>query len=356
MVCGAGAAGAMHALVLRTAGVQIRGVFDPDPGRARALAEMHGAEVFASEEALFRCDANIVCVTSPPPLHVAQAEHAARAWSSSSAAASRPTAERILFVEKPLATTREELTRLLEVPGCVPIVQWRAGRALRAVRAAIAQGELGPAPSVSADLAWSRDEAYFAAGRGTLAQWGCGVLLSVGVHAIDAIGWAMGRRFRAAHGVLERAGTGAATEIETRAAMLMVFEGGGLASVRATFDAGPDATCLSFAGGGVTATIRGGELDPTASSVEWACADNARLTRLRALESGASGATAPPLLVPFLMDAVAALAAGAAPGACDALPGVRDVWDAHAAILDVYAMSASAAVTSVGVRPSSASR
>ena len=316
----------MHALVLRTAGVRIAGVFDPDPGRARALAEMHGgAEVYASASALFRSDANMVCVTSPPPLHVAQAEEAAAA-----------RAGRVVFVEKPLAVTKDELTRLARVPGCVPIVQWRAGRALRAVRAAIAQGELGPAPSVSADLAWSRDAAYFAAGRGTLAAWGCGVLLSVGVHAIDAIGWAMGRPFHAVHGVLERP---PGVEIETRAAMLLAFDGGGLAAVRATFDAGPDATCLSFAGGGVTATIRGGELDPTASAVEWSCADEARLLRLHAIEAGASGATAPPLLVPFLRDAVAALDAGAEPGACDALPGVRDVWDAHAAILDVYASS-----------------
>jgi predicted dehydrogenase len=322
VVCGAGAAGAMHALVLRTAGVRICGVYDPDPGRARALAEMHGAEVYASEAALFRSDASMACVTSPPPLHVAQAEQAAAA-----------RAGRIVFVEKPLAVTKGELARLARVPGCVPIVQWRAGRALRAVRAAIAQGELGPAPSVSADLAWSRDAAYFAAGRGTLAAWGCGVLLSVGVHAIDAICWAMGRPLRGARGVLERP---PGVEIETRAAMLLTFDGGGLAAVRATFDAGPDATCLAFAGGGVTATIRGGELDPTASAVEWSCTDDARLARLRAIEEGASGATAPPLLVPFLRDAVAALDGGAEPGACDALPGVRDVWDAHAAILDVY--------------------
>jgi predicted dehydrogenase len=319
----------MHALVLRTAGVRIAGVFDPDPSRARALAEMHGAEPCASEEALFRLDADLVCVTSPPPFHVAQAEHAARL----AVGRARP---RIIFVEKPLATTRDELTRLARVPGCVPIVQWRAGRGLRAVRAAIAQGELGPAPTVSVDLAWSRDAAYFAAGRATRAAWGCGVLLSVGVHAIDAICWAIGRRVSAAKGMMPAVAAGAAVEVETRAAMLVGFEGGALAAVRATFEAGPDATCLAFAGGGVTATIRGGELDPTASAVEWSCDDASRLARLQALEKDASGAVAPPLLVPFLRDAVAALEQGAGPGTCDALPAVRDVWDAHAAILDVY--------------------
>ncbi len=324
VVCGAGAAGAMHALVLRTAGLAVAGVFDPDPTRARALAELHGALVCATEDALFRLPAGVACITSPPPLHVAQAEHAQRVG----------PAGRVIFVEKPLAVTHGELARLARVPGVVPIVQWRAGRALRAVRAAIAQGELGTAPTVSVDLAWSRDAAYFAAGRATRAAWGCGVLLSVGVHAIDAVCWAIGKPVRAARGVVERA---PGLEVESRAAMLLAFEGGGLAAVRATFEAGPDATCLAFAGGGVTATVRGGELDPTASAIAWACDDDARLARLRAIEIGASGSTAAPLLVPFLRDAVVALERGATAGACDALPCVRDVLGAHAAILDVYA-------------------
>ena len=320
VVCGAGAAGVMHALVLRTAGARIAGVFDPDPSRARALAEMHGCEAHASEASLWDTPAELACIASPPPHHVAQAERAARFG-------------RVVFVEKPLATTRAELARLARVPGCVPIVQWRAGRALRAVRAAIARGELGPSPTASVDLAWSRDASYFAAGRGTMRAWGCGVLLSVGVHAIDAITWAIGRPVVDARGML---GGAPDLEVETRAAMLLAFQGGALASVRATFDAGPDATRITFAGGGVSATIEGGELDPTAGAVQWSCADDARLARLRAIEANAGGATAAPLLVPYLLDAVAALGRGAEPGACDALPSVADVEPAHAAIFSVY--------------------
>jgi predicted dehydrogenase len=201
------------------------------------------------------------------------------------------------------------------------------------VRAAIARGELGAAPTVSADLAWSRDEGYFAAGRGTARAWGCGVLLSVGVHAIDAVCWALGRPVVLARGVVGRS---RGLEVETRAAMHLAFEGGALASVRATFEGGPDATRLAFSGGGVSAVIEGAELDPTASTVRWSCADPGRLERLRALESDAAGALAPPLLVPFLHDAVRALSCGATPGSCDALPSIRDVATAHRAILDVY--------------------
>src|SRR6185503_2762321 len=100
------------------------------------------------------------------------------------------------------ATTPEELTRLAAVGACVPIVQWRAGRALRAVRGAIAAGLLGPAPVVSVDLAWARDAGYFAAGRATVASWGCGALLSVGIHAVDAIVWALGKPVHDVSGTL----------------------------------------------------------------------------------------------------------------------------------------------------------
>jgi predicted dehydrogenase len=316
IICGAGAAGLLHGLVLRSAGARVLGVFDPDTMRARAVAEMLGAAVYAREEALFDAPADVACITSPPAAHVAQAVLAARGG-------------RVVFVEKPVATTAEDLARLADLPRCVPIVQWRAGRGLLAVRAAIARGELGDAPTVSADMAWSRDDAYFAAGRGERSRWGCGVLLSVGVHAVDAVVWALGQRAAEARG---RLGYGR-FDIETRAVLEVAFERGALASFRATFEGGSDATRLSFAGGGVTAVLEGGEVDPTAGSVAWHCEDDARRARLMALEANAGGATAPPLVVPYLRGALEALARGAEPGACDALPAIREVVDAHRAIL-----------------------
>jgi predicted dehydrogenase len=202
------------------------------------------------------------------------------------------------------------------------------------VRAAIARGELGASPTVSVDLAWCRDAAYFAAGRATMRGWGCGVLLSVGIHAVDAVCWALGRRVALARGIVGRPN---GLEVETRAALHIAFDGGPLASVRATFDAGPDATRIAFAGGGVTAILEGGELDPTGGAVAWVSEDDARIARLRALEADAGRGTAPPLLVPFLADALAALGRGCLPGTCDALPSITDVAGAHRAILDVYA-------------------
>jgi predicted dehydrogenase len=324
VVCGAGAAGVVHALTYLSAGVRIVGVHDPDPTRAAALADITGAEAHATAEELFACDAELASICSPPAAHVAQA-----------IASGRPG--RTVFVEKPIAASARELDRIATMDGCVPIVQWRAGRALRAVRAAIARGMLGPSPTVSADLAWSRDDAYFAAGRASPTTWGCGVLLSVGIHAIDALCWALARPVIAASGAL---GHRCGIAVETSAVAYFRFAGGALASVRATFDSGADATRLSFTGNGVTAVIEGSELDPTASAVAWSATDERVLGALRSLESGCSGGLAPPLVVPFLRDAIAALVDGARPGDRDTLPAARDVEDAHRAILDVYRTSA----------------
>jgi predicted dehydrogenase len=315
VIAGAGVAGLLHALALRAAGVTIAGVFDPDQARARALAEQcGGAQVAANIDALADIDAEIANICSPPAVHVAQAERLVRAG------------KRIIFVEKPVAVSLEELDRLRALPGCVPVVQWRAGRAIRAVRRAIARGELGDAPVVSCDLAWGRDDAYVRA-RG--ASWGAGAVLSVGIHAIDAMLWAIGQKVVEANGVtLRREGAWA----ETGAVGLVLFDGGALASLRISFDGGADVTRIAFCGRGVTAIIEGGEGDPTASSVKW-IAPVARRAVLEALERETDGATGSPLLVPYIGDAIAAVREGRVPGDTQRLPSIADSFEAHATAL-----------------------
>jgi predicted dehydrogenase len=310
----------MHALTYRAAGVSVVGVFDPHLARAQALAELCGARAVASAEALFAIDSELVSVCSPPPAHAYQAERACRP-------------DRVVFVEKPVATNATQLERMVHLGRCVPVLQWRAGRALRSVRAAILSGELGDAPSVDCDLAWSRDSAYFEAGRATQSAWGGGVLLSVAIHAIDAICFALGRRLASACGSL---GYRADADVETSAVMAMAFEGGALAAVRATFDSSADATRLSFVGRHAVAVIEGSEVDPTAGRVMWHARDPARLHALQAIEDGCDGARNPPLLVPFMHDAIEAVKRGAAPGECDTLPSVESAREAHDAVFRVY--------------------
>lgn len=317
VIAGAGVAGLLHALALRAAGVTIAGVYDLDRSRAAALAEQcGGARVAESLDALADLDAQIANVCSPPSVHVAQAERLA---------AGERNANRIIFVEKPIGVSSAELERLRALPSCVPVVQWRAGRAIRAVRRAIARGELGDAPVVSCDLAWGRDDAYVRA-RGE--AWGCGAILSVGIHAIDAVLWAIGSKVTEASGrTTRRAGAWA----ETGAVGLVLFEGGALASLRISFDGGADATRLTFCGNGITAVIAGGEGDPTASPVQWIAAKgaSARIASLETLERETDGATGSPLIVPYLGDAVAAIREGRVPGDTQRLPSIADSFEAH---------------------------
>lgn len=317
VISGAGASGLLHALAFRAAGVRVEGVWDPDLARARALADLCGGRVLASLEEATRADASLAAVCGPPAVHVAQAELFARGG-------------RTVFVEKPVAVSSGELERLRALPRCVPVLQWRAGRALRALRRAIAHGELGPAPVVSCELAWGRDDAYFRT-RGE--SWGCGALLSIGIHAVDAIAWALGASIDGVSGMLgdRRAGGG-----ETAAVALLRFAGGALASVRISLDGGADATRITVCGRGVTATLEGGEADPTAGVLVWSAADPRAKRRLEALERDTAGARGAPLLVPYVAGAVDALRQGERPGDGERLPAIDDVRDAHAAILRLY--------------------
>jgi predicted dehydrogenase len=241
---------------------------------------------------------------------------------------------RTVFVEKPVAVSFDELERLGALPRCVPVVQWRAGRGLRAVRRAIARGELGEAPVVSCDLAWSRDEAYLAA-RG--AAWGCGAVLSVGIHAIDALIWALGRKVIDVSGhTTRRDGSWA----ETGAVGHLRFEGGALATLRISLDGGADTTRLAFCGSGLSAVIEGGEADPTGATVRWIAMNVAREPRgaarteaLERLERETAGALGSPLLVPYLGAAIAAVREGRSPGDTERLPSMADCFEAHAAAL-----------------------
>jgi predicted dehydrogenase len=323
LIVGAGGSGLLHAFALRAHGAVIEAVFDPDPERARSLAELVGARAVRALDMLDASRAEVVAICSPPRVHAEQAQRFARR-------------ERILLVEKPIALNDIELAALERIEGCVPMLQWRFGRSLRAVRRAIQWGELGPHPTVNVDLAWHRDDDYFAAGRGARATWGCGALLSIGIHAVDAVLFALGSSVQSIVGTLvERA----SLDVEVGAALVLVTTSGANVTLRLSLDAARDTTRMTFCGNGVTATIIGTEEDPTASCVEWSAADPAALRRLRSIENDEPGFTTGPLLVPLIGAALGRpmrRTTGRGPEEL-AVPSVRSVAPAHRAIFALYA-------------------
>lgn len=111
-VLGAGAFGRIHARKYsEDARVQFVGVFDPDDERATELANTHGAESFASLDALLSA-VDIVTIASPPSFH-------------GKAALAVLKAGKHLLIEKPIATdidTGADIVRLAKektlVLGC----------------------------------------------------------------------------------------------------------------------------------------------------------------------------------------------------------------------------------------------
>jgi predicted dehydrogenase len=93
-VLGAGAFGRIHARKYsEDARVNFVGVYDPDDERATELANTHGAESFASLDALLAA-VDIITIASPPSFH-------------GKAALAALNAGKHLLIEKPLATDTE---------------------------------------------------------------------------------------------------------------------------------------------------------------------------------------------------------------------------------------------------------
>lgn len=101
-VIGAGAFGRIHARkYAEDARIQFVGVYDPDDERATELANTHGAESFASLDALLNA-VDIITIASPPSFHGAAARRALDAGKH-------------LLIEKPLATDTETGVALVRV-------------------------------------------------------------------------------------------------------------------------------------------------------------------------------------------------------------------------------------------------
>lgn len=290
LIVGAGASGFLHALALRSAGVAITSVYDPDTARAEWLAGLTGGQAVSS----LSTDVDIAAICSPPHRHLEQAAMLA-------------SAERLVFVEKPVVVTHDELAEMARLPNVVPIVQWRAGQSARRLREAFARGVFGPSPKIDCTLRLWRDAAYFA----TRADWGSGALLSIGIHAIDLVLWTVGRPVLRA--VRSESGGRAGMGTATRGELEIAFEGGASASIRITLDASLQNDVRLFVrGASASAELRAGEADPTAMPMLWRGTDPPR----------ADGATGAPLLVPYLHAALAGQA-----------PTIADVAEAHALAL-----------------------
>lgn len=312
LIVGAGVSGFLHALALRAAGARIEGVFDPNRAQAELLASLVGGHATSSFALAQQMEVDIAAVCSPPNVHVEQAE-----------ALARP--DRLLFVEKPVALDLEGIERLARLPRVVPIVQWRVGRAARALAQLFHLEAFGPTPHLTIAIRAWRDHAYFDGGRRGRAHWGCGAMTSIGIHAIDLATFVIGRPVTSWSGT-ETYGR-AGIDVTTRGSLAITFEGGASADVSITVDEeGANDVRLCVRGPAGSATLVATEADPTTAPLS--LRGNPR--HVASSLPPSRGSCGMPLLVPYVKEALDADARGAASVA------IRDVAAAHLATLATW--------------------
>ena len=219
---GAGLISHMHTWFLASSAVDhsIVAVCEPDPARASAFAERHGARVVGEEELLDLVD--VVYVTT---------------WTSEHARLVRAATERGLavFCEKPLATEAGTVAGMVDVVESAGIVN-QVGLLLRYVPAFVYARHLVSDPRAGRLLAVAFRDDQFIPNQGHYAStWrvdpalcGRGALLEHSIHDVDVLRWicgpvaAVSATMREVHGY-ER--------IDDVAVARLEFTGGGVASL-----------------------------------------------------------------------------------------------------------------------------
>lgn len=186
VVVGLGEMGRLHAACLAASPLaELVAVCDPAPG-ARAAAEQAGVPLFASLEAALAAagplEAAVVC--TPPDRHLAPVRAALDAGLH-------------VLCEKPLASTHDDVTALLELDAAHPerLVVGHLRRfdpRFLALRDAVADGRIGAPSELSGSIACPRADAERLAGTVSLA-------LELAVHDLDAMRWLTGRRVVRVH-------------------------------------------------------------------------------------------------------------------------------------------------------------
>lgn len=200
---------------------RVVGIADLDEARAAALASGFGAAAVRDWRDLFAVGLDVLVVATPHAFHLAPAERAA--------------AEGVhLLMEKPIATTLADAQRIVEVAGeadvklTVSFVHRYREEVRRAKtwldRAGVLRvgRETQASRRMADDPAWLTDPAVA----------GGGVLMYSAIHGVDRLRWFWGEEVVEVHA---RTVTSAddASGVEDGIAMLLVFEGGGAATLTA---------------------------------------------------------------------------------------------------------------------------
>jgi len=204
---------------------EVLALCDLDQDRARKIAYASGVQrVMCDLSELCRLDdLDVVDVCTPSFLH---ARHTLQALA----------AGKHVICEKPVAGSLGEVDELIaaerQSPGCVmPIFQNRFGRGIQKLKLLIDRGLSGDLYLATIETAWRRRAPYYAGWRGEWASELGGALITLAIHAHDALYYLCGPAAR----VFARTET-LVNDIETEDTVSASLEmaGGGLASLSVT--------------------------------------------------------------------------------------------------------------------------
>ncbi|WP_245415046.1 Gfo/Idh/MocA family protein [Aureimonas flava] len=182
-IIGLGMAAAPHVAALRALGdrAEVAAAFSPSPERRAAFARAHGLPAAERlDDVLDDPSVAAVLVLTPPSTHLDLVRRAAAAGKH-------------VLLEKPLEIDLDRARALVEAADEAGVrlgvvLQNRFRASIEEGVRLVGEGTLGAVVSVSARLSNWRPQSYYdEAGRGTRARDGGGVLLTQGIHTLDAM-------------------------------------------------------------------------------------------------------------------------------------------------------------------------
>ncbi len=214
-------------------GIELAGVCDMDREKAENYAADHHVPAFTNYHEMFGAvpDIDMVAVITPSGMH---AEHGFDVLDRYA---------KHLIVEKPTFMRPDQLQQVYELADnkelrIFPVFQNRYNKAVRRVRSALTNGELGDIRIISVRVRWCRPQRYYdlAPWRGTLSHDG-GALTNQGIHHVDLLRYLGGEvaRVNATMRTL-----GADIEAEDTVVATIDYRNGAVGSLEVTTAARPD--------------------------------------------------------------------------------------------------------------------
>jgi len=217
----------------QSTGMTLSAVCDIDGAKAQELGTELGVPFFSNYHQMLRTlpDIELISICTPSGMHFEHAKEIIEQYGKN------------VIVEKPTFMALSQLSEVYEIAerkgvSIYPVFQNRYNKAVRFVRSALDNNDLGKIRLVNITLRWCRPQAYYdlSPWRGTFSHDG-GVLTNQGIHHVDLLRYLGGEISQ----VYARMTTlGASIEVEDTAIAMVEFSRGALGSVEVTTAARPD--------------------------------------------------------------------------------------------------------------------